>query len=344
VSTRVLAAKAPAKILLTGEHSAVYGMPAIAMAVNRFATTEIRAQDTLDVLLDLCDIKKTLQVTMHTLRHVRDRIVTAYHQFREGNLSIKEVAHTPTDLFQYTVASFLEACKIELERGMKIKVHSTIPIGCGMGSSAATIVSLVRALLQYFHIDKKIDWIERLILEVERLQHGNPSGVDSHICLHGGCVRFQKGMTPQQLRMPTSPIWVVNTGKPLCSTGECVSSVAKEWETSSIWNEFAHVTHAFEHAFTSGNDITNAMRENHRLLQRIGVVPQKVCEFIRDVEAIGGAAKISGAGAVRGDTAGIVLVTAHEGIQTICSRYNYQLVHLEGEISGATVNYSHSAS
>lgn len=340
MDTKKFFSRAPAKVILTGEHAVVYGAPAIALAVNRFATTEITADIEQGFLFILSDLRTTLRLTLTTLRKVRDRLLEAYRYFIEGKAGIRDVVKAPSDLFQYALLSLIEACQITPLHGLNIKISSTIPIGCGMGSSAATIVSFVKAILHFFHIDKGIEWVEKLILEVESFQHGRASGVDSFISLHGGCVRFCKDQKPVKLPLPLQPMWVIVTGTPESSTGECVSFVSEKWgRDQALWRDFEEVAKVFEKELQRNDTkaLSSVMQENHRLLQTIGVVPDKVSRFIQEVELQGGAAKISGAGSIRGSTGGIVIAIASQEIEELSKRYGYQAFPLEGEVKGAEV-------
>ncbi len=333
-----LFSRAPAKIILSGEHAVVYGCPAVAVAVNRYATTEIATNPDQGIFFTLSDLRTTLRLTLSTLRRVRDRLLETYRRFIEGKAGIREVVTAPADLFQYTLLSLIEDCQIDPVCGVRINVHSTIPIGCGMGSSAATIVSFVKAILHFFHIDKGIEWIEKLILDVERFQHGRASGVDSFISLHGGCARFQKGKTPCRLDMPHHPMWIILTGRPESSTGECVAAVSEKWN-AHLTAEFEEVTSLFEHGLKekSSSQLIETMRRNHQLLATLGVVPEKVRSFISAIEKQGGAAKISGAGSIRGDSGGVVIAISEAPLEPLCTQYGYQLFPLEGEMLGAKV-------
>ena len=62
------------------------------------------------------------------------------------------------------------------------------------------------------------------------------------------------------------------------------------------------------------------------LLNEIGVVPGRVCDFVSEVEQAGAAAKICGAGAVAGDNAGMVLVAARETPTELCAKYGYEIM------------------
>jgi mevalonate kinase len=335
-------ASAPAKIILTGEHSVVYGEPAIVTAVNRFAYAEIAPALSADICLNLFDFKQKASSTLRALRILRERLLESYHLCLNGKLSIREVLQKPSELFQFALISFIDTFQMELQKGFHLNIRSDIPIGCGMGSSAATIVSVIGALAHFFKFEVKTEWLHRLSQEAERLQHGHSSGVDSYVSLNGGCVRFQKGQA-KHLNLPTLPIYIVNSGKPVTSTGECVMQVAKAFRQSTIWNEFGALAKSIEEALNQESNQTQIdklkelIRFNHKLLVTLGVVPKKVCDFIQAVECTGGAAKICGAGAVAGDASGVVMVVADSAPQTLCDQFGYSLIEARGETQGVRI-------
>ena len=93
----------------------------------------------------------------------------------------------------------------------------------------------------YLRVDFKPDWYYEYSLEVERLQHGYPSGIDSHISLHGGCSYFKEGKG-YKIPMPNLEMFLVETGVPESTTGVCVEKVRNDFADSSIWTEFESIT------------------------------------------------------------------------------------------------------
>lgn len=335
----ILTAVAPAKIILTGEHSVVYGMPAIVTAVNRFAYAKIAATASPRINLTLADLKQKASSTFGALRSLRNRVLESYHECLNGKLTIRQVLQKPAELFQFALINLIDTFQMQVKKGFDIKVHSEIPIGCGMGSSAATIVSVIQALANFLKIDMKPEWLYKLSLEAEKLQHGLSSGVDSYISLNGGCARFQNGQaTP--LIFPQLSLYIVNTGSPASSTGEAVMHVASRFKTSPIWKEFETVATQIEKALTSYSCLQRLIRINHELLTYIGVVPKKVQNFISELQKEGASAKICGAGAVHGENGGIVLALADKSPLELCKKYGYSLIEAQGENQGARLIYT----
>src|SRR5690625_5388209 len=60
----------------------------------------------------------------------------------------------------------------------QIDLHSSIPIGRGLGSSAAIAVSLVRGLYNFCKKDLDREVLKKFVDLAEKYAHGNLSGID----------------------------------------------------------------------------------------------------------------------------------------------------------------------
>jgi len=329
---------APGKLILSGEHAVVYGRPALAMAIDRSAVAEIEPLAGCQVTFDLADLSASSSFTERALRDFKERIQKNYREFLEGRMSIRDVVRKPIELFEYAFIMILDGMHLKLDQGLGVRLRSSIPMGCGMGSSAASILSMLRATGHYFRVDFRPDWYYSYSLEAENLQHGHASGVDSYISLHGGCAVFQQGHA-ERVPLPQGTHLLVDTGRPETGTGETVEAVRKHWQHESIWSDFEAVTRGMTDAVRRNDKgaLAATIKENHRLLTRIGVVPEKVQKFIADVESAGCAAKICGAGASSGDAAGIVYVTSDAPVDELVKTYGYKGLTVRGEPLGVRV-------
>lgn len=333
-----ITARAPGKIILSGEHAVVYGKPALAVAVNRFVETTISPHLDHEIEFEFMHDKLSHALTLQELQILRTKMDKRYQDFIAGKCNIKNVIHNPLELIQYAFIYLAENLSLTIKDGLKIQVQSTLPIGCGMGASAAVILSLMHALINCFSCSLVVDKYLHFGREIENLQHGKSSGLDLFLSLHGGCYFFVDGNMSQR-NLPNIPLVLVNTGKPQTSTGECVAAIAKYFQNGEIADDFAEVTTVMDLALQQGNlpAVQECIRENHQLLKYIGVVPGKVAKFIAEVEELGSAAKVSGAGAVSGANAGIVLVVGDAAVVDIAKEYGYEILPVQGELSGLQI-------
>lgn len=339
---------APGKLILSGEHAVVYGAPALAMAVNRYVQATVSEDENKpnipQFLLDLSDLAHLSQFNLQTLRHLKQRIKNKYRRFIQGDFSIRNVLQKPFELAQFALSIFAETLNLKLPHSIKIKLQSNLPIGCGMGSSAATIVSVLQAVAHYLNQPMSAEKIFQLAIEAENMQHGHSSGLDIQVAFHGGCL-FMENKEVQKRLVPQLPMFLVNTGTPLTSTGVCVEQVAPHFRSTQMKNEFAQVTHEMDLALRSQSwvKLCAAIEENQRLLTHIGVVPDRVQQFIREANAMGASAKVCGSGAVAGDAGGAVLFVHPDGdepeivtaLQAISTKYCYETTAITGEMRGA---------
>lgn len=328
-------------MILSGEYAVVHGRPALAMAVNRNAQTWITPEGTPDtVSFDLLNFQTGKEsFTLRALREFHSRIQRNYEEFLAGKLTIRDVLHKPVDLFQFAFVTVMDGLHLKMGGGVNVRLNSNIPIGCGMGSSAATILSVLRGLGHYYRVEFRPEWVARYSLEAENLQHGRSSGLDTYVSLHGGCVHYQNGEA-RHLPLPRMPLYMVNTGQPQTTTGEAVASVARRMgPRNPIWDQFESVVKHMEKALQHDNfkAFQKTMRENHRLLMDIGVVPGQVADFVAEVEGLGAAAKVCGAGATSGDHAGMLLVAARETPAELCAKYGYDLMTIRPDPMGVRV-------
>lgn len=308
--------KTPGKLILSGEYAVVQGKPALVMTVPYFVDTQLQRSETPGVTLN------GKHKTWDTLLNLDIQLQHRYQRFIDHDIFITEVLHSPEELCWFAIIHLLfQTHRIPDENGIELKMETTIPMGCGMGSSAAVIINLMQAINAYYELNLSRTTLYQYALAAENLQHGHSSGTDVKIILEGGLRLFERHET-QLLSTMLPTLQLVHTGKPKHSTGECVTQVNRLFPREHpIWNAFEHCTRTLADGLSSAS-----IRDNHRLLQQIGVVPEKVAKFIDAIEAQGGAAKICGAGSIAGDSAGIVMVLHDSSVHSLCQAFSYTLL------------------
>src|SRR3990167_134648 len=277
--------RAPGKLILSGEHAVLYGKPALAMAIDRYATATITQNTLPDIAFHLADLAHRSRLSIQRLHHLKERIKRKYQRFVRGEIDVRRVLQKPFELAQFAFSLMSDVRPLALSDGANISIQSNIPIGCGMGSSAATILGVMYAVSQYLELSLSTDTLFQLALIAEKMQHGESSGLDLQVMIQGGCVYMHDRLIETRVA-PTLPLYLVHTGTPAVSTGECVTAVKKHFQSNQLANDFESVTRAMDAALQE-NALTK-MKENislnHRLLTAIDVVPDKVQRFIRTIE------------------------------------------------------------
>jgi len=202
----------------------------------------------------------------------------------------------------------------------KRKIQSEIPIGCGMGSSAAYAVATSAANIVFKSGKLDLVKINDVAYKVEKKRHGNPSGVDNTVSTYGGFLWYRKEsenlklFSPVKVKRTLSKMYLIDTGRPVESTKEMIARVAKLYKknplsTEIVFRKIERVSKNFLKYFQGENIVNfgNLIKENEVLLEKLGVVSNSTIKLICEIEKTGGVAKISGAGG-RKDKSGILLV------------------------------------
>lgn len=311
-----IAARSPGKIILSGEHAVVYGQPALVAAVARYTTVSFHALSRGNSLRTaLAGIASGRRTPLNALQTLRDKLDSRFEAFAKGELAVKNILQRPDDLMLYTLAQiaghFLPARDGQGRlRPGQLRTHSELPLGAGMGSSAAIIAA---TMVLYEHLLNQPQSLAERFARIrfcERLQHGKGSAIDAAAVTYGG-VQVLREQQPQALDVQLPHYYWLLTGIPQSSTGECVAAVRERFgREEALWQAFGDCTLALQAALQrqDGAEMAAAIRENQRLLQHIGVVPAASADLIAALEAAGAAAKISGAGSIRGDAGGMLLI------------------------------------
>lgn len=273
-------ASAPGKIILFGEHSVVYGRPALAVPV-----TQVNAKATLTpnprgapgaVLVQAPDIG--LEALLDDLPAGHPLAVAAY-----GAAKALGAAHIP-------------ACTL--------RVKSSIPVASGLGSGAATSVVVIRAVAAYLGRPLPDDKVSEIAYEVEKIHHGDPSGIDNTVITYACPVYFVRGQPMQRLSVGQAFTIVIGDTGITSPTAIAVSDVRKEWQKhkdqcEALFDSAGAIADSARHAIEGG--ITELlgplMDTNHGLLRKIGVSCPELEKLVlaaRKAGALG--AKLSGGG------------------------------------------------
>ncbi|HXU46638.1 MAG TPA: hypothetical protein VN783_14015 [Thermoanaerobaculia bacterium] len=333
---RAVRVSVPGKLILIGEHAVVYSRPALAAAIDRRLLVEIRPRERPGVSLRLPGIEHAEETTWTAIAAHAERTLAAWRRYAEDpspesfrQVRGEEAAHLVKVALGAARERFgvpREGSEAELP-GLELTVTSALAVGSGFGSSAAAAVAVVAAFGAAFGATPAPAEILAAALDVERCQHGRPSGIDTETVLEGGLVwaeasRGRLAFSPLDVASPLlAAIEVYDTGRPRETTGEVVAAVRDVRDRDPhgferLLDRLDEAARAFrtelERKDGSRARLIELVREAEACLETMGAVPEPIRRLVRQVEAAGGAAKISGAGAVTGDAAGSLLLVAPE--------------------------------
>jgi len=187
----------------------------------------------------------------------------------------------------------VKACLQELSKlseleGVKVVIDSEILIGSGLGSSAAMATAIVWGMLK----DKPEEVKNKVVKMIEDKQHGESSGVDQTIVREGGVLKYKKSEGFKKIKLSgLDNLLLIDSGKSVESTGEMVEMVAKKKdEYRDVFSKMGKISDDWKPV---------KIKKNQRWLEKIGVVGKKAKLMVKEVEEVGGMAKVCGAGGIK---------------------------------------------
>lgn len=331
----------PAKLILSGEHAVIYNHSALSMAVGLYTHCQCRFQSSSvnSVTIELKDFQQKHCFPSFVWQNLASHIEARYSNYSSGNLSIQSVLVQPIDLVLDTLYHFNEFHRLNKGEWF-FEIHSEVPIGKGLGSSAAIILSLLSNLFQQHQLAQDKETLLALARKIESRQHGRSSGIDPATMLYGGLLEFHSAKTTKRLKTHEFKAWLIDTGSPASSTGQAVDYVKQQHaDNTTLWQNFAKVTDNIIQAWSHQNSqqLYQNIEENQQLLEHIGVVPQRVQHFIQRLKTeFNGSAKVCGSGSIKGDSAGVLLCFCSQKPTQLCQEFGYQVQRITIDNQGIT--------
>lgn len=272
---------APGKVILLGEHAAVYGNPVLVASVDlRTYATVSKRNDERFTLSNRSTGINDLEFTLKDLPRMKREWATVL----------------TAECIEKTFA------RAGTKAGLDIEIYSDIPVSSGLGSSASASSALALAILTELGEGLELKEVANLAWSIENVVHGKSSGVDPFAVTFGGIIRYREGKFDRVEVKILPEITVGNTGV-RSDTGDVVRDVMNL--KNKFPDFFEHYLEIMVHIvdygqkFLEDGDLEGlgaVMNINHGLLSAIGVSNPELERLVWAARKASPGAKLCGAG------------------------------------------------
>ncbi len=165
----------PARVCLYGDHQDYLALPVIAGAIDRYMEFQVSHCSKNNIVLELVDLGETIQINIDPTNE-----------------------YPSTDRLDFFRSGLRVAARhgYLAKQGLKVRIHSNIPINAGVSSSSALVVGWIYTLAFAFGTGSIPDpnKLGQMAFEAEVIEHNSPGGqMDQYTIAHGGLVHIQTG-------------------------------------------------------------------------------------------------------------------------------------------------------
>lgn len=262
------------KIILMGEHSVVYGQPAIVLPFN--------------------------QVQIESRIYFQEGPITIDCLYYKGILVEASSVIDGIKRLVQVVLTFLK----KPSKDIHLKIDSNLPAQRGLGSSAAVSAAVVRSIFDAFKEKLEDHILNHFVMVAEQIHHINPSGLDATTITSGQALFFQKEVGKTALSFSLDAILVVADTGVVGQTSDAVEEVRKIWNQNPtiinpILDRLGELTKDVKD-YLRNNEVIRlglAMTEAHQLLKRMNVSDDILEKLVETAVAHGAlGAKLTGGG------------------------------------------------
>ena len=274
-STAIGQGKAHSKIILMGEHAVVYDYPAIALPFDKASIEAV--------------ITPSL-TPYHTLAS----------EYYHGRLD--QVPESLRNIVRGLELT-LEVFKLKMDP-LHISIQSTIPVGRGMGSSAAVVVAMVRAVCDYYQQELSQYQLRFIVNQAEVIAHESTSGIDTLMASSNQPVIYRKSKQPLPFNFNIDAYLVVADSGQEGRTRQAVAHVRrlKESRSDFVKNAMNSIGNFVQQAYkaiqnNNVNELGRLMTYNHYYLNQLEISNSQLDNLV-NAAWLGGAlgAKLTGGG------------------------------------------------
>jgi mevalonate kinase len=287
----MVVSSAPGKVYLFGEHAVVYGEPAVPCAIERRARVTVEARDDDRIRVNAEDLSLNGFTVEYSDESDDAPNVDVSESLVRAGISYVDAA----------VEQAREAAG-DPDAGFDITVESEIPLGAGLGSSAAVTTAGIDAGTRELGVELSAEEVAERAYRAElEVQDGEASRADTFCSATGGAVRVE-GDDCETIEAPDLP-FVIGFDGGAGDTGQLVAGVRalrEEYDFAADTVEsVGDIVRSGEDALAAGDveELGEFMDFNHGLLEALGVSSRSLDQMVwaaRDAGALG--AKLTGAG------------------------------------------------
>ncbi|TIC53883.1 cystathionine beta-l [Wallemia mellicola] len=330
---------APGKVILFGEHAVVYGVTAIASSLDLrcYGCLSPRSDNSLSISFPDLDTDVTLEIEAlpwKAVKNAHDDILDIDHE-----LVAALENHFPAEKFNSkargAIISFfhhyMSICYND-RRAVSFSARSDIPIGAGLGSSAAYSTCVSTALLilakkvaiehthnathishdgRRFINDDIAKYVNKWSFVSEKILHGTPSGIDNSVSVFGGAISYSRVRDQAMINLngfKSMKLLLTNSNVDR-DAKKLIAGVAKlkQEEPEVVKGVMDGIQGIVDEAVRCFNDkdlnrnvlltgLSELVRTNHGHLDRLGVSHPTLEIIISKLQAYNLKTKLTGAG------------------------------------------------
>ncbi|MBC7120635.1 MAG: mevalonate kinase [Candidatus Methanosuratus sp.] len=283
----------PGKVSLFGEHAVVYGEPALVAAIGKRLTVSVEGRP--DKLIKIAAMDLQVPGIVLTFNEESPEIIVE----TDYGMVVSAVGY---------VRKAIEIVSEYLGRrgGVNVAIRSEMPVGAGLGTSAAVAVGTVAAYSILMGEELPFQEIARLAHETERRVQGLASPMDTSVATYGGILYIMPAAQQPIEKLPTVcdlPM-VIGYSEREFSTSDLVKKVRALREAypeivSPTLQSIGKISERAKDALASGDldTLGRLMNINHGLLDSLGVSSKSMNDMVYSARFAGAVgSKMTGAG------------------------------------------------